>query len=246
LPSPTDGCTVSVYETQWTGRLAPTTMVAMATSYWPLFDLRVVTDRLVLRPLHDNDFDALIEAIDAGIHEPGQSPFLRPWADKEPGVRAREVVQFWWSMRAEWKPEKWRLGFGVWLDGTLVGVQDMFAKRFAVLREFESGSWLTRSAQGQGIGTEMRAALLWLAFDGLGAEVARSAAQVTNKASQRVSERLGYRENGSLRIAPYDLPILAIGYELDRATWSSGPQPVVHVENLEPCLPMFGLSSARL
>ncbi len=55
-----------------------------------------------------------------------------------------------------------------------------------------SGSWLTASAQGRGIGVEMRAAVLHLAFAGLGALEALTSAWEDNVASQRVSLRLGY------------------------------------------------------
>ena len=51
-------------------------------------------------------------------------------------------------------------------------------------------------ARRQGIGKEMRAAVLSLAFDGLGAVVAETEAWHDNEASLAVSERLGYEPNG--------------------------------------------------
>jgi RimJ/RimL family protein N-acetyltransferase len=39
---------------------------------------------------------------------------------------------------------------------------------FAVLREVHTGSWLGQRYQGQGLGTEMRSAVLHLGFAGLG------------------------------------------------------------------------------
>ena len=60
-----------------------------------------------------------------------------------------------------------------------------------------TGSWLGLRHQGRGIGTEMRAAVLLFAFDHLGATRARSAAFVDNPASLRVSEKLGYRPDGT-------------------------------------------------
>ncbi|MGN8025141.1 GNAT family N-acetyltransferase [Microbacterium sp. 22242] len=65
-----------------------------------------------------------------------------------------------------------------------------------------TGSWLTRSAHGRGIGTEMRAALLLFAFDVLGAEWAESGAASWNEASLAVSRKLGYEPNGVTRVAP--------------------------------------------
>lgn len=65
-----------------------------------------------------------------------------------------------------------------------------------------TGSWLTKSMQGRGLGTEMRAALLLFAFDVLGAEWAESGAASWNGASLDVSKKLGYELNGVTRVAP--------------------------------------------
>jgi RimJ/RimL family protein N-acetyltransferase len=241
FPSPTDGCTASVYETRWTKRVAATTMVAMATKHWPLFDLRIVSERLVLRPLADDDFDAMIEAIDAGIHDPDQSPFLYQWADEEPVQRARNALQFWWGRRASWMPTDWSLGFGVWLEGRLVGVQELEAKQFPILREVSTGSWLTQSVQGQGIGKEMRAAVLSFSFGSLGAEFARTAAFVDNAASLGVTRHIGYRENGRARHVNRGTAAETIRFTISRDEFEDRAFPTIRVENLEPCLPMFGL-----
>ncbi len=241
FPSPTDGCTASVYETRWTKRVAPTTMVRMATKHWPLFDLRILSERLVLRPIADDDFDALIEAIDAGIHDPDQSPFLFQWADEEPIQRARNAMQYWWGRRASWTPADWAVGFGIWLDGRLVGVQELQAKQFLILREVNTGSWLTQSVQGQGIGKEMRAAVLSFAFASLGAEFARTAAFTDNAASQGVTRHIGYRENGRARHVNRGRAAETIRFTISRAEFEARAFPTVTVENLEPCLPMFGL-----
>src|SRR5260221_13370270 len=59
-----------------------------------------------------------------------------------------------------------------------------------------TGAWLGRRYQGRGIGTQMRAAVLHLAFGGLGAQQAVSAAFEDNPASLRVSRKLGFRDDG--------------------------------------------------
>lgn len=53
--------------------------------------------------------------------------------------------------------------------------------------------------QGHGIGTEMRAAVLHLAFAGLNTESAVSGALVDKPASAGVSRKLGYQPNGTFR-----------------------------------------------
>ncbi len=241
LPSQTNGCTASVYETRWTKRVAPTTIVPMATKHWPLFDLRIMSERLVLRPLTDDDFDAMIGAIDAGIHNPDQSPFLFQWADEEPVQRARSALQYWWGRRSSWTAADWALGFGVWLEGRLIGVQEVEAKQFLVLREVSTGSWLTQSVQGQGIGKEMRAAVLWFAFASLGAEFARTAAFADNAASLGVTRHIGYHENGRERHVNRGAAAETIRFTISRAEFAARAFPTIRVENLGPCLPMFGL-----
>jgi RimJ/RimL family protein N-acetyltransferase len=216
-------------------------MVLMATKHWPLFDLRIMSERLVLRPLADDDFDALIEAIDAGIHDADQSPFLFQWSDEEPVQRARNALQYWWGRRANWTPTDWALGFGVWCEGRLVGVQEIEAKQFPVLREVSTGSWLTQSMQGRGIGKEMRAAVLAFAFGSLGAEFARTPAFADNAASQGVTRHIGYRENGRARHVNRGEAAEMIRFVISRAEFAAWAFPTIKVENLEPCLAMFGL-----
>ena len=51
--------------------------------------------------------------------------------------------------------------------GSVAGVQGMLATDFAVNRQVSTGSWLGQAYHGRGIGKEMRAAILHLAFAGL-------------------------------------------------------------------------------
>jgi RimJ/RimL family protein N-acetyltransferase len=68
--------------------------------------------------------------------------------------------------------------------------------RFPVRRVVESASWLTTGSRGQGYGKEMRAGVLRLAFEHLGALVAETEAWHDNAASLGVSAGLGYEPNG--------------------------------------------------
>jgi RimJ/RimL family protein N-acetyltransferase len=210
-------------------------------SYWPLFDLELRTPRLVLRPPGDGDFPALLDAIDAGIHDPEVMPFSHPWTDADQQSRRRGAVQFWWRTRASWSPDDWHLPFAVLHLGHPVGVQELFATQFPVLQEVGTGSWLTRPLQGQGFGKEMRAAVLQLAFEGLGAVVARSGAFVDNPASAAVSRSLGYRENGRGREAPRGEPKVMVNFELTREDWLSRRHtlPPADIIGLEAVLGMF-------
>ena len=217
----------------------------MKSSFWPLFDLQLVTNRVVLRPPRDEDFPGLLDSVDAGIHDPAEMPFSVPWTDVEPRVRRILSAKQWWAQRANWTSDDWHLDFAVFLEGRPVGVQSIFGKHFPALKEVSTGSWLTSSAQGRGIGREMRAAVLQLAFDGLGAEIARSGAFVDNHASLAVSRAIGYRENGRRREAPRGVPKDLIDFELTRAEWiefSKSFEPA-QVLGLAGCIHMFEAGS---
>ena len=216
-------------------------------SYWPLFDLELRTPNLVLRPPRDDDFEGLMDAIDAGIHDPEVMPFSIPWTDEPPISRRRGTAQFLWRQRANWSRDDWHLPFAV-LEGGVrpIGLQGIFAKRFPILREVQTGSWLSQPYQGQGFGKEMRAAVLQLAFEALGAVVARSGAFVDNLSSIGVSKALGYRENGRCREAPRGDAKVMVNFELTSDEWltRSNDLPRAEILGLEASMPIFELSSA--
>ncbi|MDV8149231.1 GNAT family protein [Arthrobacter sp. B10-11] len=168
-------------------------------SYWPPFALTLTTPRLVLRPIRDEDIPAAVEAALGGVHEPGRSPFSRPWAESPAGELGPNMAQWYWRCRGNMSPGEWTLLLGIWQDGGFIGCQDLEGKDFVTLRTVSSGSWLTKSAQGQGFGKEMRAAVVSYAFDYLKAEVAESEAAAWNEKSLGVSRSLGYELNGTTR-----------------------------------------------
>jgi RimJ/RimL family protein N-acetyltransferase len=211
------------------------------SSWWPLFDLELQTERLVLRPARDEDFPGLLAAVDEGIHPPAEMPFALAWTDAEPAARRRSAVQWWWSARANWSVDKWNLPFAVLLDGIPIGIQDLNAARFPSLREVATASWLTMRQQGRGFGKEMRAAVLHFGFDCLGAQRAHSGAFTDNPASARVSLALGYRDNGRGWEAPRGQPKEIVNYLLDVADWRANEwsKRSVVVRGFEACSEMF-------
>ncbi|MBE1537512.1 GNAT family N-acetyltransferase [Actinomadura algeriensis] len=213
----------------------------MNLTHWPLFGLVLRTPRLELRLPDLPELDALGELAAEGVHDPKAMPFLVPWTDAPPAERARSTIRFHWRQLAEWTPEDWSMQFAVFLDGRVVGTQSVGAREFAVVREVGTGSWLGRRFQGRGIGTEMRAAVLAFAFDGLGAETAVSAAFADNPASTAVSRRLGYECNGLNRVRVRDERRLDQRFVLDRAGWERNRKVEVETHGLGPCLPFFGL-----
>ncbi|GAA3729529.1 RimJ/RimL family protein N-acetyltransferase [Spinactinospora alkalitolerans] len=213
----------------------------MGMRHWPLYDLKVATPRLELRLPQPEELDALAELAAEGVHDPEVMPFIVPWTDAPPEERARAVMQYHWRRLAEWTPQDWTLPLTVFLDGRVVGTQDLAARDFAVVREVSTGSWLGRSFQRRGIGTEMRAGALHLAFAGLGAESARSAAMSDNAASLEVSRRLGYRRDGAERIAVRGRPVREQRLLMERADWLRHRTGGIEVTGLGPGPALFGL-----
>lgn len=213
----------------------------MTDAYWPLFDLRVTTPRLEIRLPTDDDLYRLLAVADDGVHDPASMPFTIPWTDLPAPRRHRESLQWWWGQRARWSPGDWSFTGAVFFEGEPVGVQDLAAESFRELRTVSTGSWLGRRYQGQGLGKEMRSAILHLAFEGLGAREAHSRAFPDNHASHSVSRSLGYVENGHEVVLRRGRPERSIGLCIDRATWSARRRGDIDVEGLERCREMFGL-----
>ncbi|MGH9038852.1 MAG: GNAT family N-acetyltransferase [Acidimicrobiia bacterium] len=210
----------------------------MTHPYWPLFNLRVRTPRVELRCPGEEDLIALARLAGEGIHAPGEMPFLTPWSVGE--NVAQSVLQWHWRQRAAWTPDDWSLELVVVAGGEVVGTQGMAARDFRVVRVVHSGSWLGRRHQGQGLGKEMRAAMLHLAFAGLGAESAQSGAFVDNGRSLAVSRALGYREDGENIRNRQGVTTREVRFRLERPDWEKTSRDDIEIEGLEPCLAMFG------
>lgn len=213
----------------------------MSQRFWPLPALRLKIGQLELRLPDRADLEALALLAFDGVHDPQVQPFAEPWTDAEPTARALGTLQYHWSSWGSWRPDNWSLGLVVVRDGTVLGTQNIGAREFARLREVGTGSWLGRQYQGQGVGTAMRAAVLALAFDGLGAHFATSGAFEDNPASMVVSRKLGYAEDGFERHLIRGRPAVMRRLRLDRQSWQAHRTSEVTISGLEPCLPLFGL-----
>ncbi len=206
---------------------------------WPLRHLVLRTPRLELRPDDDDGLAELVDEAYLGVHPPERMPFAVPWTDADPAYLGRGIVQHFWSQRASLAPGDWAVHFLVRREGRVIGTQGMMAVDFAVTREFRTGSWLGLRHQGHGLGTEMRAAVLLLGFDHLGATRARSDAFVDNAASLRVSERLGYRRDGSARLARRGAPAEDLRLVLDPADLVR-PEWTLSVDGVDGCRGLLG------
>ncbi|MBO1419317.1 GNAT family N-acetyltransferase [Streptomyces sp. FH025] len=212
----------------------------MLIDHWPLRGLRITTPRLELRMPGEDDLAELAEVAARGVHPPDVRPFLTPWAELPPAERARHVLQMHWRRLGRWTPQHWALDLTVFHEGHPVGVQDMRAQDFTARREIASGSWLGLAHQGLGLGTEMRAAMLHLAFAGLDAVSATSMSFTDNHASLAVSRKLGYRPDGISRDVMDGHTVVSQRLRLSREHWQGPPAPVT-VRGLTPaCRELFG------
>lgn len=190
---------------------------------WPLTGLRVRSDDLELRYMDDADVVTLARLAAHGVHAPEAMPFTVPWTRGTPVHVARSVLAYQWGARASVAPQRWNLELAVVRAGEVLGSQSLSAHDFPVTRTAETGSWLGLRHQGQGIGLRMRLMILTLFFDGLGGLRATTSAFADNAASNGVTRRVGYAENGTEVLAREGSPATSRTYVLDRAAWDARP-----------------------
>lgn len=206
---------------------------------WPLSQLSITTPSIELRHPSLEDLDALADRAAEGVHEPDLMPFAFPWTDVEPEQRAQSTLQYQFRAWGAWRPESWSCDLVVVVDGQVVGTQALAADDFAVKREVGTGSWLGQRFHGRGIGTEMRAAVLHLAFEGLGADYATTEAFEDNPASLAVTRKLGYAEDGIAVHSRRGKLAVMRRFRLHRSDWK--PRTDITLHGLPACLPLFGL-----
>ena len=154
---------------------------------WPLHDLVLRTPDLELRGLTEDLAHDLAAVVPDDLETDPRLPHLSP---------ALDVLQVYWRNNGLWTRDDWVCAFAVLHDGVPVGLQGLEGKGFATRWVVDSHSWLVASARGRGLGKQMRAAVLELAFGHLGARTAVTEAWADNAASLGVSRALGYVDNG--------------------------------------------------
>ena len=214
----------------------------MAHPLWPLFDLRIRSEHLVLRLPTDDELIELAELARSGIHDAAEMPFGVPWTQRPSPEFEIGFIQHHWSVRATYAPETWWINLAVERDGSWVAAQTIAAENFPVFRTVDTGSWVAQRYQRQGIGKEMRGAVLAFAFDHLRARLATSEAFTDNTASNAVSRSLGYEPDGFGQLAPEGVARQTVRYRMTLERWQSRPRPTVEVEGLERCRALFGIA----
>lgn len=127
------------------------------------------------------------------------------------------------------------------VDGETVGSSGLNANHFPTLRCFETGSWLGKEFQGRGLGKELRAATLHLGFEGLGAELAETAAFEDNAASLGVTRSLGYSDNGSRLEQCRGKRGRILGFTMSVDHWRTIRRDDIELSGVDAVLPLLGL-----
>ena len=106
---------------------------------WPLFGLRIRSERLVLRLPTDDDLPGLLELARAGIHPPEEMPFGVAWTDTTGADFDRGFLQHHWKWRSTWRREEWWLNLMVEFDGRPIGAQTVAGEDFHLHRVVDTG-----------------------------------------------------------------------------------------------------------
>nr|NLI49456.1 GNAT family N-acetyltransferase [Propionibacterium sp.] len=181
--------------------------MATLEEIFPPFGLAIRCGPVELRVLRDEDIPGLVDVVALGVVDPQlPTPFPEAWHElpydpENPDAFPATSLKWWWSQRAVFGRDQWRLVLVVRAEGEIVGVQDLSAERFPLTRSITTGSWLGLAHQRKGTGTLMRQAVVGFAFDHLGALECHSAYIDGNAASAAVSRKTGYQPNGRRRIA---------------------------------------------
>jgi RimJ/RimL family protein N-acetyltransferase len=196
-----------------------------------------------LRGATDELLEELVPIVREGIVREDEMPFDDPISHYEQSpTREWRWLRGVWTARARVEPAFWRLPLVVEVDGSIAGMQDLIAEDFLTFGAVTTFSWLAPQTRGYGIGREMRAAVLHLAFAGFGAHEATSEAFLDNDASNAISRSLGYEENGLNWATRRGQPYRLRRWMLTRARWEAAQRTDITVRGVEECLPVFGLT----
>ena len=205
---------------------------------WPLQGIRLRTADLELEVMTEADLPTLWELLPDDVE---MNPHATTYAGLDERANRRAVLaQGYWRALGLWSPDDWALPFVVRSEGVVVGAQWLEGPDWRADRTVDSSSWLVPPARGRGLGQQMRAAVLALAFGPLRAEAAISSAVIGNAPSLGVSRALGYREThrSVLEHSGETLQHVRLGREAWAA--SGGARGVV-IDGVAPALPLFGI-----
>lgn len=213
---------------------------ARLADHFPAFALEVRTPRLTLRYPDDDDLVSLAELAVDGVHPADQRPFMVQWTSVDPPFQQRNTLGWFWHLRTSLQGNAWHLPLVTVVDDEVVGTQSIMSKNWSGTQTFETGSWLGMRYQGQGIGKEMRAAVLHLGFEGFGAQRATTGAWHDNPASLAVTRSLGYRDNGDALRDRDGSPQRELLFAMGRSDWEPRRRDDISLVGADETLALFG------
>ena len=157
-------------------------------------DQTVQTDRLVLRPLQDEDETPWIR-----MHEASDALF-RPWMPRlEEGTTWRDLFLHTLSHASRAEAEDTglvRIAVPIASPDEIVGVFSLSQIFRRAFQNAYAGWRVSALHQGEGFATESMRAMLDLAFGSLGLHRVQANVIPTNHASLRVAHKIGMRREG--------------------------------------------------
>jgi RimJ/RimL family protein N-acetyltransferase len=219
-------------------------MPGVPSTAWPLFDLRVTTPQLTLRPPTDAELMRLADRAVGRVLPPEQAAFMMDWTQVPSPRFERDFMQFHWRLRADWTPSRWWLALGIYPSGEEdpVGGIDATSEQFARSRAATSGWWLLRQWRGRGLGREALAALAHLLFGGLDARELRAIVHPDNAASLGAARAAGFTADGTERSIGGDgVAYDAIRVLLRRDAWEERRRDDIAIAGLDACRGLFGI-----
>src|SRR4051794_1298234 len=107
----------------------------MVSSVWPLFDLTLTGPTLGFHYPRDEDLESLARIVDDVRRQPSMDWFWAGLNGEDGGLpsQARAVQQLW-HWRASWTAANWMLPFAAVHGDQVVGVVEIYAQNFPVLR----------------------------------------------------------------------------------------------------------------
>lgn len=159
-------------------------------------ELQFVTGRLILRPYHKKDVDAVWKVV--------SSPLIYATTAFIPAEYPRKRVEWWFGMLQSAIHNRTGYELGIFLksNGRYVGNIGVTNVR----KENHSASiayFIDPKLWGQGFATEAAGRMLKFAFEDLKIFRMSGSCMAHNKASRRVMEKLGYQYEGTARAELY-------------------------------------------
>jgi RimJ/RimL family protein N-acetyltransferase len=188
-----------------------------------------VTERAVVRCWEPRDAPLLKEAVDSSLDE--LRPWM-PWALNDP-QSVEEKVELLRRFRGQFDlGQNFVYGLFSRDESEAVGGSGLHTR--VGENAFEIGYWIRSSRAGQGLATEVSAALTRVGFELCGADRIEIHVEPANERSARIPLKLGYAEEALLRrrlyAAPGGEPRDAIVFSLFRSDYAGSPAASAQLE----------------